>query len=674
MKLLFELFTEELPFSEMVGLDDQIKDKLSHLLNSNNVVFKQPEVFITPRRIALRFEFEELLRLQEKKIVGPPESVCYKDGKPTKALEGFLRKHNATINDVSIEETPKGRYAVITIKSEAAPAKPVVVESLNTMLNSLHFNKKMRWGNGEYEFIRPVHNVLLLIDDKVEPFEFAGKKSTDFTYGHRFMDNRKINVSYESYLQHLKDASVIADQEERRKLIKKQLEEICENEGLDLIQDEELLDEVVNLTEFPVVVVGGFEERFLKLPDEVLITSMKDHQRYFAFTKNGKLANRFAAVSNIKTSNMDLIRVGYERVLKARFSDAEFFFEEDKKRPLASFVEELKNMMFQEKLGSQYDRTQRLMKLASFVAEKLGFDTEKAQRAAYLSKADLMTQMVYEFPELQGVMGREYALLSSEDPEVAEAIFEQYLPKENLTPKTKTGIALSIADKTDLIVGGFLANLKPTGAKDPYGLRRAALGIIRTLMDNQLFLGLKELLEYADSLYNANLNLDEIIDFIRIRFINYLKELKAYPHDALEAVTSARFNDIYDARLRLDALMHLIENDPDKAKRFAIKRVFNIVKDYTYSDITPELFVENEEKQLYEAIKRMKDSLSRMVQQKDYAAILDMVADERETINRFFDNVMVMDKDEALRKNRLALLNALKNIVLTVADFRFLEI
>ncbi len=671
MKLLFELFTEELPTSEMVGLDEQVRYNLTKLLESHNIEYDEPTVYITPRRIAIKTELSEHAKPQEKKIIGPPESVCYKDGKPTKALEGFVRKNGVSIDDVKIEKTPKGRYAVITLKSEAIAVKPLLNEIFQNMLNSLHFNKKMRWGSGEYEFIRPVHSIVFLVDNEVVPFSFSGVESSKSTYGHRFMHKGAIDVTYDTYEQSLKNAFVIVDQREREKKIIQQLEGICKEQGMELIEDEELLEEIVNLTEYPVVVIGSFDERFLKLPKEVLITSMKDHQRYFGFIKDGKLLNKFAAVSNIETENMEIIKQGYERVLKARFADAEFFFEEDKKRKLDSFVDELKNMMFQEGLGSQYDRTLRLIDLSGYIADQLGFDKSKAERAAYLSKADLMTQMVYEFPELQGVMGREYALLSGEDKEVTQAIYEQYLPKGDEIPSSRAGIALSIADKIDLIVGGFMVGLKPTGAKDPYGLRRAALGVIRTLIENRLFLSLKELLLFASRLYSQNPPVEDIIEFFRIRFKNHLSNSST---DTLEAVTNARFDDIYDAFLRVEALEKFIDDDKDKSGRFAIKRVFNIVKDFDGEIVDPSLLKEDEEKMLYGEIEKIKTKAEELLKERNYYGLLKSVVNIKPAIDEFFDHVMVMDKDELLRKNRLSLLNRLKKTVLHVADFKYLEI
>ncbi len=671
MKLLFELFLEELPASEMTGLDKRVKDTLSSILDNEGVSHNDFAVYITPRRIAVKLEFEEYIEAKEKEIVGPPESVCFKDNKPTKALLGFLKKNGATTDDIRIKQTKKGRYVSVVLKGEHREAKPVVKEAVKLFLHRLHFNKKMRWGEGKFEFIRPVHNMTFTIDNKTEEFEFASVNANSYTYGHRFLNKGKIELTYEDYEKELEKGFVIVNQNERRDVILNQLNSLCKEYGVDVVYDEELLDEVVNLTEYPKVVVGEFEERFLKLPKEVLIISMKDHQRYFAFMKNGNLSNKFAAVSNIVTENMDIIKQGYERVLRARFSDAEFFFDEDSKHKLEEFVEPLKKMMFQEKLGSQYERTQRLESLSEFIANLLGFDANKAKRAAHLSKADLLTQMVYEFPELQGVMGREYAIISKEDKEVASAIYEQYLPKDDEIPHTQAGISLSLADKFDLIVGGFIANLKPTGTKDPYALRRAALGIIRTLIENKIELNLNDVIDKALQLYDKNANKEEIIEFIKVRFVNYLNK---YPYDALEAVVSSKFNDVYDAYLRLTAIKNLFDNDKDKQKRFAIKRVFNIVKDFDKTDVDTGIFTQDEEKRLFEKISSLEKSSKLQIENKNYTKLLNDIVAVKDTINMFFDNVMVMDKDEKIKINRLSLLNRLRNIVLNVADFRFLEI
>ncbi len=327
-------------------------------------------------------------------------------------------------------------------------------------------------------------------------------------------------------------------------------------------------------------------------------------------------------------------------------------------------------MLFHEKLGTQLERTNRLVELSGFIAKLMGFDEEKARRAAYLSKADLLTQMVYEFPELQGVMGREYALISDEDKEVAQAIYEQYLPKEDEIPTTGAGISLSIADKADIIVGGFFAGLKPTGAKDPYGLRRAALGIIRTIIENKIFVDLKTILKKAAQLYKKEVDFDEIEEFFKVRFENLYSD---YPYDLLKSVTF-RFNDVYDAYLRLIAIDKFVKGDPNKEKQFAVKRVFNIVKDFEGLDVNEGLFVQDEERALFEKIKGIENELNDYLKEKRYFDLLERVASIKDTINTFFDNVMVMEKDESLRNNRLSLLNRLKNIVLNVANFKFLEI
>ncbi|WP_022670109.1 glycine--tRNA ligase subunit beta [Hippea alviniae] len=669
-KLLFELFVEELPTSEMEHLEEQILNLTEETLKENSVIFDNLKFYMTPRRLTLKFEFDEFLKAEDKKIMGPPKSVCFKDGKPTKALEGFLKKNNATEDDIIYENTKKGEYVAIVIKGKKTSAEPLVVESIGQILKKIHFNKQMRWGEGEFEFVRPVHGVVFTIDDKIVDFEFMGKKAGNLTKGHRFLSEGEFEVNYDNYEEKLKENFVIVDQNKRKELILENLRRESASRSAELVYDEELLNEVVNLTEYPVVVMGSFEERFLKLPKEVLITSMKDHQRYFAFLKDGKLLNEFAAVSNIKTDNMDLIKEGYERVLRARFSDAEFFFEEDRKHKLEEFVPKLKEMMFHEKLGTQLDRTNRLVELAGFIAEKLSFNSKKAKRAAYLSKADLLTQMVYEFAELQGVMGREYALLNGEDKEVAEAIYEQYLPKEDETPKTPAGISLSIADKTDILVGGFFANLKPTGAKDPYGLRRSALGIIRTLIENGLFLNLKEVLEKSAKLYQKSVNFDEIIDFFVVRFENYFDE---YPFDTLKAITF-RFDNPYDVYLRLKALDNFRKSDEDKQKQFAIKRVFNIVKDFDGLEVNENLFSYEEEKELFSKIKELENKKDEFISKKDYLGLLNEIASLKPQIDKFFDNVMVMDKDEKIKNNRLSLLNRLRNIVLNIANFKFLEI
>ncbi len=670
MNLLFELFLEELPNSEMVHLEDEVYNLLEKTFNDKNIPYTDAVFYLTPRRMALKLKFEEKTRQQEKKIIGPPKNVCFKDGKPTKALEGFLKKNDAKEDDIVIESTKKGEYVAIIKKDEQLDTKPLVIDAIREIFAGIHFYKKMRWGSGEFEYVRPVHNVLFTIDDEPVDFYFMGKKANNYSFGHRFLSKCKFDAKFNDYEEKLNDAYVVVDQKKRKEIILSELEKIANEHNAKLVYDDELLDEVVNLVEYPVVVIGNFEERFLNLPKEVLITSMKDHQRYFAFTRSENLINMFAAISNIKTSNMSVIRAGYERVLKARFSDAEFFFEEDKKHKLDEFVKKLDDMLFHEKLGTQLDRTKRLVELAGFIAEQLGFNKDKARRAAYLSKADLLTQMVYEFPELQGVMGREYALLSGEDKEVALAIYEQYLPKEDEIPSTEPGICLSLADKFDIVVGGFFADLKPTGTKDPYGLRRATLGIIRTIVENKLTLSLKKILLKSAELYGKIVDFDEIEEFFKIRFRNFYNN---YSYDVVESVLF-EFDDLYNVFLRLKAIASFVKNDPNKEKQFAIKRVFNIVKDFKDTEVDENLFTQVEEKKLYREIKEIEKELGNYLKGRKYLELLERVASIREIVNEFFDRVMVMDKDERIRTNRLSLLNRLRQIVLNVANFNALEI
>lgn len=671
MKLLFELFTEELPASEMSGLENRVHETLTELLKSRNIDFKDLVVFLTPRRIAFKLESNDVITTNDKKITGPPASIAFKDDKPTKALNGFLKKNSVSLKDVQIEKTERGNYVYIIEKGKNIDVKPIMSEIVHDFLHKLNFKKKMRWGSGEFEFVRPVHNITFTIDDEVIDFNFAGIDSTSYTYGHRFLSKGKIRLSYENYLKELEGGFVIADQNKRKEIILNQINAVCKKESADVVYDEELLEEIVNINEYPKIVVGEFEEEYLSLPKEVLITSMKDHQRYFAFLRKGKLYNKFAAVSNIETDDMNIIKTGYERVLRARFNDAKFFFKEDSSHKLEDFVEGLKNMTFHEKLGSQFERVKRIEFLSEFLSKTLNFDTVKAKRAAYLSKADLLTQMVYEFPELQGVMGKEYAIISNEDKEVAYAIYEQYLPKQDELPKTDTGVVLSLADKIDLITGGFIADLKPTGTKDPYALRRAALGIVRIIISSKINLNLKEVFEKSAESYGKKINIEEVIDFIKVRFKNYFSE---YSYDTLDAIASVGIYDIYGSYLRLEALKSFFDSDKQKSKRFAVKRVFNIVKDFKNDSVDESLLKDKEEKALFEAILKIEEKSREYIKQKDYKGLLSEISSIENEINRFFDKVMVMDKNEKVRNNRLSLLNKLKKLVYFVADFKFLEI
>jgi len=671
MKVLFEILTEELPARELLKIDN---DTMISILDKYNIDYSHVDVYYTPRRIAVELECQPTTKQQKQKFMGPPKSVCFEGGKPTKALLSFLEKNNAKIEECFFEETKKGTYACVYLKSQSRQVKEFLCTVFSDFLSNLPFSVSMRWGDGTWSFLRPVHNIVLLADDEVIECSMFGCQSSPFTYGHRFLSNYKIDLRYKDYKDILKEHYVIVNQAQRKEMIKSALIAFS-NQDKHYKIDEELLDEVTNLVEYPHCLEGSFERQFLELPQEVLIGSMKTNQRYFYCLDNqNKLSNYFCVVSNIFTDNDNVIVKGHERVLRARFRDAEFFYQEDLKVKLSDLVEKLKTMLFHEKLGSMYDKVMRLVELSAYIAKLIGASIEHTKRAAYLSKADLLTHMVYEFPEVQGIMGSIYAKKQSEDDLVSQCIYEQYLPKDEAYPKTREGMALSLADKVDLIVGGFIAELKPTGNKDPYGLRRAALSIIKMLLNAKIFLSIPDVIKSSLTLYkNQGLLfkeeiLNEIIDFIKARFINMFEE-----EEIVKAVVNVRFDDIYDSYLKIEALKNFY-NSCDNDTLLSIKRVFNIVPaHFTKIDCDETLFVHDEEIKLYRYINELKLKLKDALDNKDYLAYLNNMVDNS-IISDFFNKVLVMDKDERIMNNRLALLNSYKQLVLEIADFKYLSI
>jgi glycyl-tRNA synthetase beta chain len=671
MKVLFEILTEELPAKELLNVRS---DLLIPILDKYNIDYSDVNVYYTPRRIASEFNCNEFTKQSKQKIIGPPKSVCFDDkNQPTKALLSFLDKNNASVDEIFFEDTKKGPYVCIFKKQALLPVKGFLCSIFSEFLDSIKANsKQMRWGSGEYEFLRPVHNLVLLADDKVFECSMFGKKSVSYTFGHRFLSEGKIELLSKDYKKTLQDHFVIVDQNQRQLLIKEALKNLS-TEDKQYILDEDLLDEVKNLVEYPHAIEGMFEEDFLNLPQEVLISSMKANQKYFYSLNNGKLTNKFCVISNIVTDDDLLIIKGNERVLRARFRDAAFFYKEDLKVKLESLVDKLKNMLFHKKLGTMWDRTMRLVELTDKIASDIGAQKEVAKRAAYLSKADLLTHMVYEFPEVQGIMGSILAKNEFCGDSVSKCIYEQYLPKDDKFPETLEGIALSLADKFDLIVGGMIADLKPTGNKDPYGLRRAAISIIKIVLKSNLSLNLKDTVKFALSLYEkqglSESVLDETLELIKVRFINMFED---YP-EVVRSVVEVDFSDIYEAFLKIEALKAFY-TQAEKEDLFSIKRVFNIVPDdFDKTDVDENLFVYDEEANFYNYAKALNRELGAYLQSKDYLSYLNNIVD-RQIISSFFDKVLIMDKDEKIKNNRLALLNNYRQLVLKVADFKYLSI
>jgi len=538
----------------------------------------------------------------------------------------------------------------------------------------------MKWGEVPIRFARPIHWILALLGGEVVPFEVGNVRSGNLTYGHRFMHPGSIEVhDFNSYLLKLREGFVTVDPAERKKRIEEGMDQEAASVSGKILKDEDLLNEVNFLVEFPVTLCGTFDREFLSLPAEILIHSMKEHQRYFpVIDGDGRLLPYFVCISNIVPRDQKMVVKGNERVLKARLSDAAFFFHDDLKISLEKRVDQLKKVVFQAKLGTSYEKMDRFRRLALFMSERIDSALrERVERTCLLCKADLVTGMVGEFPKLQGIVGREYARLSGERPEVSEAIYEHYLPSfaGDRLPSTPVGDIVSIADKMDTIVGCFGVGLVPTGTADPFGLRRQALGIIRIILEKKYSLSLAELIEESEKQLKEKMERDlsgvmgEVLDFFRVRYQNFLMD-KGYLFDVIDAVISTSFDELLDVQHRIDALRTAREWKDFDSIVIGFKRAINILKGAPAgTEVNASLFSESVEKNLYQSFLKSKERIELHLKKRDYESALLEMTEMKRPIDEFFDGVMVMVEDEAIRNNRLALLDAIGQLFLRMADF-----
>lgn len=681
-ELLLEIGTEEIPAGFIPKALSDLKELVQKEFEVNRIDFKGIQTLGTPRRIVLYIEsVSEKQRDEEIKKIGPSKAVSFdSSGNPTKAAIGFAKGQSVPVESLEVIETEKGEYVCAIRRETGRPTLEILPHILPKVILSIPFQKSMRWAEVSIRFARPIHWILGLFGGEVIPFEMGDVRCGNITYGHRFMHPDPIAVKdFRTYLQKMSEAFVIVDPAER----KKRIEEGMIREGArvsgKVLKDEELLNEVNFLVEYPLPLCGSFEERFLSLPREVVIHSMKEHQRYFPLIDDhGRLLPHFICISNIVPKDEKVVVKGNERVLKARLSDAAFFFEDDMKITLEKRVELLKKVVFQAKLGTSYEKVMRLKTLASLIVERIDPKLRQAvERTALLCKADLVTGMVGEFPKLQGIVGREYGRLSGEKAEVYEAIYEHYLPgfSGDRLPSSPVGDIVSIADKMDTIVGCFGVGLVPTGTTDPFGLRRQALGIIRIILEKEYSLSLGELIEESGRQLKGKMERSlpevktDVLDFFRIRYQNFLLD-KGYPFDVIEAVLSTSFDQLLDVQRRIDALREAKEWKDFESIVIGFKRAMNILKGApSGKGIDPSLFFEPAEKNLYQAFMDAKGKIDQLLNQRDYAASLLEMSRMKKVIDEFFDHVMVMVEDEPIRNNRLSLLDEIGQLFLRFADF-----
>ena len=680
-ELLLEIGTEEIPSVYLNPAIGKIEELTKKLFAENRVSHGQIKVFGSPRRLILFVE--NLSDRQESitsKVIGPPKRVSFNEkGLPTQAAVGFAKNQGIRVEDLNVEKTEKGEYLSAVKEDKGETTKKILPDILPKLIFSIPFPKHMRWGDGNVKFVRPVHWILCLYNGDVVKFEFDSVKSGNKSFGHRFLSPKIFTVKdFASYKKKTKENYIIFNQEDRRETILKEANKLAKKAGGSLYEDANLLEAVTHLVEYPCPILGEFGKEYLELPKEVLISVMKKHQRYFSIVNsNGSLLPNFIAISNNKVKNPAVMKAGYERVLKARFSDARFFYEEDKKKPLKEYIEKLKSVVFQEKLGTYYEKVERIVKLACYLADKIAPDSKEiSERGAFLCKADLVTQMVYEFPDLQGIMGREYARLSGEKQEVADAIYEHYLPRfaGDKLPDSRAGDIVSIADKIDTIIGCFGVGLIPTGSEDPYALRRQTLAIANIILGKSYQISVSDLIDRAMDIAGQKIERgrgevkNEVIDFFKSRLKNQLVS-DGFSYDVVDAVFSARFNDILDAVNKVKALSELKTLEYFEPLAIAFKRAANIIKENKYGSPDPALLKEDTEKELYDSFNSIKNDVEKLVKEKRYLDAMKKIAEIRSSVDKFFDKVMVMVEDKSLRENRLNLLSNISKLYGELADF-----
>jgi len=682
--LLFELGSEELPPKTLLKLSNALLAGIVQGLQSAELSFVSSKAYATPRRLAVFIE--DLAIKQSDKTVekrGPAIQAAFAaDGTPSKAALGFADSCGASFDQLERLKTDKGEWLAFTQSVEGRSAEQLIPDIIRQSIANLPIAKRMRWGSFNTEFVRPVHWAVLLYGNAVIDAEILGLKTGDTTSGHRFHAPQKLTINHPEDYQSLlfTQGKVIVDFEQRKVLIRDAAQVAASAvNGIAHIEDD-LLEEIAALNEWPVPITGCFDERFLQLPAEVLITTMQTNQKYFPVKNaDGSLLAHFITFSNIESSHPESIQHGNERVVTPRLADAEFFWNQDRKKSLEDRVESLGTIVFQEKLGTVADKTHRVIKLAAFIAHRLNANVDLAKRAALLAKTDLMTEMVGEFGNLQGLMGRYYALVEGEAPEVAWALEEQYFPKQSgsETANSSIGQILAIAEKVDTLTGIFSAGLIPTGDKDPYALRRAALGILRTLIENNLTLDICELIEFSLDTYTHSF--DEagtslaVIDFIFDRLKGYCLD-KGYSADEFDAVITVKPNDPLDFMRRLAAVKAFRQLPEAESLAAANKRIRNILrKSESPASATVGALIEPAELQLLESANLAAIAIAPLLAQQDYAATLTYLAALRQEVDAFFDGVMVMCDDLDLRAHRLALLNVLSEQFLTCADISKLQ-
>jgi len=680
--LLLEIGTEEIPAKFMPPALQQLKELTEKKFSEARLEYQAINTYGTPRRLVLFVQgLPEVQKDLVEEVKGPSAKVAFDaEGNPSKAAQGFARGQGVDVKDLTVKETESGAYVFALKKVAGRPVAEILQEILPQLVLGINFPKPMRWGYTDTKYARPIRWLVALFGSSIIEFTVAEVRSGRISRGHRFLGRESIEITAaDQYFALMEENFVIVDPERRKEIITAEIEQLAASVQGRVEPDSELLEEIIYLIEYPTSLMGGFNEKYLAIPQEAVITPMKEHQRYFpVLNADGELLPKFITVRNGNKEHLDVVQAGNEKVLEARLADAKFFYDEDQKVKLAEYVPKLKAIVFQESLGTIYEKVERIKKGVANLAGILGVDKaveERALRAAALAKADLVTNMVYEFPELQGIMGEKYALLSGEDKRVAKAIFEHYLPRNagDILPETLEGTLVSIADKMDTIAGCFAVGIEPTGSQDPYALRRQALGICHIIIEKGLNLSLKAVIGQALNNYQSKLELDQaqltanIYNFFEQRVRNILADA-GHRYDVIEAIIVAGYDNLMETLMRAKALESVKGTETFNKLLTAFTRANNLAKKAEQATIDEQYLVEQVEKDLYHRYVEVQKEVDKAIGAKNFTAALTSVASLEETINAFFNGVMVMADDEKIKNNRLALLLNITKLVAPVAD------
>ena len=684
--LLLEIGTEEIPAGYIAPALKALSSRLLQKMTDAHIGHGATRTFGTPRRLAVTVEnVADRQRSLTDEIIGPPAGIGFdENGQPTLAAKKFAEKTGSSLKALKIKKTDRGLYLSVKKTEKGSATRTVLQTILPEVILSTPFPKTMRWGCISVSFARPIHSILALLGGQIVPFVLVGIKSNRCVYGHSFMHPSRIKVSHpDTYVQQLRKAFVLVDGKERRERVEDEIETAAKGLGGKVLTDGALVDTVNNLVEYPVAVAGAFEEAFLELPREILITAMREHQKYFALTdENENLMPCFIAMNNTVVTNRDLSGKGHERVIRARLKDAQFFYQSDLEVPFNVRIEKLKKVLFQARLGSMYEKIMRVQELGAFLADAGEYDSkikEQVMRAALLCKADLVSQVAVEFPKLQGIMGRIYATVAGEPPLVATAIEEHYRPTYSggPLPETMTGAILSIADKIDSICGCFCVGLVPTGASDPYALRRQGIGIAQIMLYKKMPFSIKEMIEKGIGLFGEKKTDDKnetgqkIYAFLKRRMVHLLSE-EGFSKDVIAAVIHVSVDHIPEVWKRVQALERLRSAPDFEPLAIAFKRVVNIIKQagrVETTDVDEKQFQHGCESDLYNAYKKVQKRVRENLKRGDFSQALLDIAGLRKPVDVFFDGVMVMAEDIKIRHNRLAVLGRIAALFGKFADF-----